>query len=42
MAKTLQLISKEKLIATFKEIESRGWIEVPKKRKASMYALLAK
>lgn len=33
MAKTLQLISKEKLIATFKEIESRGWIEVPQKRK---------
>lgn len=33
MAKTLQLISKEELIQKFKEIESRGWIEEPTRRK---------
>ena len=33
MATTLQLISKEELIAKFKDIEARGWIEVPSKRR---------
>ena len=33
MATTLQLISKEELIKKFKDIESRGWIKEPAKRK---------
>ncbi|MBQ8676547.1 MAG: MvaI/BcnI restriction endonuclease family protein [Bacteroidaceae bacterium] len=33
MTKTLKLISKEELIEKFKEIEARGWIKCPTKRK---------
>lgn len=33
MATTLKLISKEELIVKFKEIEARGWIKCPSKRK---------
>lgn len=33
MATTLKLISKEELIEKFKEIEARGWIKCPSKRK---------
>ena len=33
MATTLKLISKEELIVKFKEIEARGWIKCPPKRK---------
>lgn len=33
MATTLKLISKEELISKFKEIEARGWIKCPTKRK---------
>ena len=33
MATTLQLISKEELIAKFKDIEAKGWIKCPRKRK---------
>lgn len=33
MATTLRLITKEELIASFKEISERGWIEVPDFRK---------
>ena len=33
MATTLKLISKEELIEKFKEIEAKGWIKCPSKRK---------
>ena len=33
MATTLKLISKEELILKFKEIEAKGWIKCPPKRK---------
>ncbi len=33
MTTTLQLISKDELISKFKDIELRGWIEVPSKRR---------
>ena len=33
MATTLKLISKEELIVKFKEIEARGWIKCPKRKK---------
>ena len=33
MATTLKLISKEELIEKFKEIEKKGWIKCPRKRK---------
>lgn len=35
MATTLQLISKEELIKKFKEIEAKGWIKCPRKRKTN-------